>query len=293
MLSYKEVRPRARSFWRLEVPDTDTGVLAVHLQDLHCNSHNCRCAHAHLYVSKAEVLSRDDYDQEQWQISMTVNVETGAVEPPKQSGPVADWLYQTVRERLPGALLKRLRQRHQETRHEGWRFRDWSHLTRGDTVGYHEVFPDLEGELFRDGEQAYFIDDQYCVNPACNCGTVILTLAEIQGQQAETRGALRLELATGRVQVEHRNGCSDTRLRELLQMMFRQLPHTRVALQERARFMRGPFGEHLQKVLPAPATAPARATAPITPGRNESCWCGSGKKYKKCCLGKPLPTALG
>jgi hypothetical protein len=27
--------------------------------------------------------------------------------------------------------------------------------------------------------------------------------------------------------------------------------------------------------------------APLKPGRNEPCWCGSGKKYKKCHLGRP------
>jgi uncharacterized protein YecA (UPF0149 family) len=26
-------------------------------------------------------------------------------------------------------------------------------------------------------------------------------------------------------------------------------------------------------------------------GRNESCPCGSGQKYKRCCLGKPLAAA--
>jgi hypothetical protein len=34
-----------------------------------------------------------------------------------------------------------------------------------------------------------------------------------------------------------------------------------------------------------PATAPIRNTAPRL-GRNDPCWCGSGKKYKKCHLGK-------
>jgi len=32
--------------------------------------------------------------------------------------------------------------------------------------------------------------------------------------------------------------------------------------------------------------------APIDkPGRNESCWCGSGKKYKKCHLSEDQKTA--
>jgi uncharacterized protein YecA (UPF0149 family) len=27
-------------------------------------------------------------------------------------------------------------------------------------------------------------------------------------------------------------------------------------------------------------------------GRNDSCPCGSGKKYKKCCLGKAIPDEI-
>jgi hypothetical protein len=38
---------------------------------------------------------------------------------------------------------------------------------------------------------------------------------------------------------------------------------------------------------PAPSAGPIRATAKI--GRNDPCWCGSGKKYKKCHLGKDAP----
>jgi len=43
------------------------------------------------------------------------------------------------------------------------------------------------------------------------------------------------------------------------------------------------FGRHVaeQKKLKA---APARR--PFGPGRNAPCPCGSGRKYKKCCLGR-------
>jgi hypothetical protein len=43
--------------------------------------------------------------------------------------------------------------------------------------------------------------------------------------------------------------------------------------------------EPLTSLPPAMATATIRKTGPAV-GRNEPCWCGSGKKYKKCHLGK-------
>lgn len=38
------------------------------------------------------------------------------------------------------------------------------------------------------------------------------------------------------------------------------------------------------------ANSPAELFA-WPPGRNEPCWCGSGRKYKKCCAA-PAPAAL-
>ena len=37
---------------------------------------------------------------------------------------------------------------------------------------------------------------------------------------------------------------------------------------------------------PAPDAAPAAGTAPKV-GRNDDCPCGSGKKFKKCCINEP------
>ena len=37
-----------------------------------------------------------------------------------------------------------------------------------------------------------------------------------------------------------------------------------------------------------PPQEPIRNTGPKL-GRNDPCWCGSGKKYKKCHWGKPGP----
>jgi preprotein translocase subunit SecA len=39
---------------------------------------------------------------------------------------------------------------------------------------------------------------------------------------------------------------------------------------------------------PSPVTSTIRNTGPKL-GRNDPCWCGSGKKYKKCHHGKDAP----
>ena len=45
----------------------------------------------------------------------------------------------------------------------------------------------------------------------------------------------------------------------------------------------------LQPRLTEGITAIARPKKPMV-GRNDPCWCGSGKKYKKCHLGKDSAT---
>lgn len=51
-------------------------------------------------------------------------------------------------------------------------------------------------------------------------------------------------------------------------------------------------GQAVQRIMDL--LPPAAAPASSRPGRNDPCPCGSGKKYKQCCLGKPLdPWLLG
>ena len=40
--------------------------------------------------------------------------------------------------------------------------------------------------------------------------------------------------------------------------------------------------EEIHRVILAGSTWPATAPAPATKGRNDPCWCGSGKKFKRC-----------
>ncbi len=73
----------------------------------------------------------------------------------------------------------------------------------------------------------------------------------------------------------------------ILKTLFRQEPvsEEQLAEQERRRAARGPGS--LQLSAPAKSSAPPQISVSVTKkepkvGRNDPCWCGSGKKYKKC-----------
>ncbi len=61
--------------------------------------------------------------------------------------------------------------------------------------------------------------------------------------------------------------------------------HGEHALQEKSEFVRT-NGQWIFTRTLRTGPAPVRATGPKV-GRNDPCPCGSGKKYKHCCLGKP------
>ncbi|MBK7929560.1 MAG: SEC-C domain-containing protein [Bryobacterales bacterium] len=71
---------------------------------------------------------------------------------------------------------------------------------------------------------------------------------------------------------------------------------TRDGLRNKPRPAPAPAAQSLSRqgreTPPEAAIAQTPITKPPTPGRNAQCPCGSGRKYKHCCLGKtPLPQA--
>ena len=66
---------------------------------------------------------------------------------------------------------------------------------------------------------------------------------------------------------------------QIAERLFKALPAIRDELDRRFRFMRG-FADWLAECRLAQGVKLGAGA----PGRNEPCPCGSGRKYKKCCL---------
>ena len=66
-------------------------------------------------------------------------------------------------------------------------------------------------------------------------------------------------------------------------------PEWREVAQENADWLVSAFTGSVMQVVPELPPAPRRVGAKV--GRNDKCPCGSGRKYKKCCEGKPLQLA--
>jgi hypothetical protein len=155
----------------------------------------------------------------------------------------------------------------------------------GKMLAFHDLFPADWDLLFSHDDALYWIVDLYCPNPACDCSSVALTLYHLRkGAPAPLRvGEAQVDLASERPLLE----VSTPAARELFAAFWNE--H-----EERLRPRRDEARRAVLRHAPPPATsAPAAATtaAPVSPARpprNAPCPCGSGKKYKRCCLGAPL-----
>ncbi len=188
------------------------------------------------------------------------------------------------------ALLRRRRQAQGPDPNEDWRKRDWTWLKRGTCVAWIDLFPKAEPWVFEGDGAKFLAEDQYCPEASCDCNDVTFVLHRIEPRGPERSegvllGAVKLDLRTGRSRVhETEPGQSNTTLLRITDALLASRPGLRQELDHRFRFMRG-FASWLAEQRLANRPRPAAAAAV---GRNDPCPCGSGRKFKKCCLdGRP------
>ena len=151
----------------------------------------------------------------------------------------------------------------------------------GNMVGYYELFPYARQIVTTIDDVPWILDDQYCVNPTCRCRDVGLSFlqghcspvqdnspkeAEITIQYAYDKAKITESLA---------RKASGPRPEHLLRLMKVARPDLDAVFAERHALLRRLFRRATAKMSPPLASR--------TPGRNDPCPCGSGKKYKRCC----------
>jgi hypothetical protein len=225
-----------------------------------------------------------------------VHIDSGAAKvesdgaPKYQDAAALTWLRAELSD---GPLLDRLRRRFRLDKNLAVeppppRAFAWNRWKPGDRVGWEEVFPETTrmepvvwaGRTFR-------VQEWYCANPDCDCHDVELLVSESLSDgkerslgrlKANFRDVILLELSS---KEEH----AAVPLAEVWaaikigQDVARYFDRRHLAIQAAAGVWRS------QSRPTAPL--PTRSNAP----RNAPCPCGSGLKYKRCCLGKhdPLP----
>lgn len=153
-------------------------------------------------------------------------------------------------------------------------------------VEYSEIFPYANNFLFMLGTDQWVIDEQYCVNPKCNCFDMIVFFMRI-AVSSDNRPRLAQQMP-GAIYDAKRNkfkpedppwGC-EPELEILTKALREAHPGFPKELMKRRKQLRGLYRKawNLAVVDEPEISLPKRKMKP-----NEPCSCGSGKKYKKCC----------
>jgi len=151
----------------------------------------------------------------------------------------------------------------------------------GTMVGYYEIFPYARPIVVTLDATPWFLDDQYCVSPTCRCREAALSFLKGHSSPVPDSGGSHPEISIryaydkGEITAHLAANASGPSAQDLLQLLKDAQQNLDASLAERHRLLRQLFRRAIAK---APIRVPSK-----TPGRNDPCPCGSGKKYKRCC----------
>lgn len=146
-------------------------------------------------------------------------------------------------------------------------------------IPYDELFPaDWDLLVTRAGEH-YWAADLHCPGPSCNCSRVVVTFYRLDdSESARFVGDARIDVAEPIVRVM---ATSSKEIADIVERLVAKHGDELRARYDEARRAVRRFGRA------RPLRHGGRAPAVLQAGRvsrNAPCPCGSGKKYKRCCI---------
>ncbi len=152
----------------------------------------------------------------------------------------------------------------------------------GDEVSWQEAYFGVREDYFVIERRTYEAVELYCVMPECDCGRVRVRFDDVEMEAPTFMGWVTID-KSGVCKLEPDKG-SQENLKRLWAAYQKRHPayHERHA----RRYARmNEFGRILL------AYHASKSTVKVS--RNESCPCGSGKKYKNCCWQKTFVSPTG
>ncbi len=252
-----------------------------------CDNPACECRELVLYLAPVE---GEEWLEPLQEVTARVQVDTGELV--SLSEGCTPEFRRSLEYLLSGNALSILRERFRRMRlqldPDAWEKQDWSWWEPGLLVRLRDVFPGEFDDVVTVEGRRYAIDDTYCCTPKCGCNEVVITFVPCNRDEGSpVPAALKIDLRTWKV-----SDWDDRPLGpELLPywQACQSFPGLRNLLRERRRRVRA-VGRKLHRrsgvqqsgTIAGPAIGEDKVV-PIKVGRNESCPCGSGKKFKKCC----------
>ncbi len=177
----------------------------------------------------------------------------------------------------------------------------WKEIEEGAMIGYHETFPWAESIYMEVDKRRYMLDDQYCLASNCKCKEAVLVfLPESAGKKIKPTDLpyIRFDYRTKTWEIENPGSDFFPGPKEFVNEVVKErLPKV---FKKRHKTLRRLYSAYLLRLSAAElakrkevkkakkAMKAKKKALDASPdrkiGRNEPCPCGSGKKYKKCCM---------
>jgi len=149
---------------------------------------------------------------------------------------------------------------------------------------YTDVFPFATALDFETGEGKFFVIDQYCLREDCKCTTVSLGIVQIlpdkKSRKSKGKEVCYIDLDYKKRRWEIDKEISpEPSLQEIRTAIKKHEPKLYELLLSRHRKLKRIYSNNKRQHR---EEAPVKV--PVKIGRNDPCPCGSGKKYKTCCM---------
>ena len=206
-------------------------------------------------------------------IVVSYALETGAIEPLGREGSIFlrhhPWLVASLRAELD--FFRRRAARAAAQRDRETAAKHVLAIPARTMVAYHQLFPaDWDLLPTRDGER-YWALDLYCRNPDCTCSSSVINCYRLDDGAPRLIGEVVVDYAERDIEFQPNNETVD----ELFDALWSTCEYKLRARHARAH-------DAVRRFAPRAGAAPHAALQRVE--RNAACPCGSGKKFKRCCI---------
>lgn len=265
----------------------------------HCQNPDCDCNETILAFNEIDETGAKIANPMTFDISLDHFTwqDKRKIKRPKKVQSLVDEFVSDLSDEMKNEFKKKYNNTKAESRNIAKFERSVDEVYSGEMISYAAVFGD-NGSIISGGtgvsfiveyeELELYVDDQYCINPKCDCDAVRLVFLKIN---EETRIVNILFSISVPFQDEIEIDDNITRytkeeIKKIYYHWLKSDPEIIDILETRYTMMKEVGKRLIAKHL---SKKPHNHTAGVGQkkiGRNDPCPCGSGKKYKKCC-GKP------
>jgi len=151
----------------------------------------------------------------------------------------------------------------------------------GKLVNYSRIFGRKTNINLKFNSKEYYISDNYCVISDCDCSNVIIDSYLKDNEMVPAEWSFSFTYDYSNEDISEMEGINKEQSKEIIKLLVKDM---QIPFKQRHHELKNFFNEHVSNKITSEFFK--NKSSIIKVGRNEPCPCGSGKKYKKCCLDK-------